>query len=128
MTENTSQFSDTQKLNEILRRLEVSPEASLHNIEVLNERILGDVIDIRKKVDRLEISVIIGNGEPPLKEQVHGLHREIKNTTFKLDCHIDEDKKRIERTVSLWEKIALEFLRILPGLLLAYLLVTFGLK
>ena len=75
MTEPASTNSTTQKLNEILRRLEGGPEASLHNIKVLTEKILDDVETIGKKVDRLEVSVIIGNGEPPLKEQVHELQR-----------------------------------------------------
>jgi len=128
VAEPSMRDNTTQKLNEILRRLEGSPEESLRNIEVLNEKILDDVKDIKGRVKSLEISVIIGNGELPLKEQVHGLQRDVQANTTSLNHHIAEDKKRDEKLSTNWEKLGFEFLRILPGLILAYLLVTFGWK
>ena len=71
--EPASRGIQTQKLDEILRRLEGAPEQSLHNIEVITEKILDDVTEIKDKVKKLEQVVIVGNGEPPLKEQVHHL-------------------------------------------------------
>ena len=127
MAESSSQ-SNTQKLNEILRRLEGGPEASLHNIEVVTEKILGDVTEIKAEVKKLKMVVVEGNGEPSLKEQVHHLRRDVTANTDELKCHLEDDKKRVDKTHTLWEKVGFEFLRILPGLLLAYLLITFGWK
>ena len=127
MAEATS-ATNAKKLDEILKRLGGSPEDSLHNIEVLNEKILGDVIDIKDRVKRLEINVILGYGEPPLKEQVHSLRRDLEENNEIIKQHLEDDKKRVEKTSTLWEKVGFEFLRILPGLLLAYLLITLRLK
>src|SRR3972149_921506 len=103
----TSQVTNNDKLDQILKRLEKPHE--LHNLEVLTEKILSDVIDIKGRVKNLEINVLIGNGEPPLKEQVHNLQRDVKDNTAMIDCHIEEDKARAEKHGMRWEKVFFEF-------------------
>jgi len=68
---------NTEKLDEILRRLEGAPEQSLHNIEVLTEKILGDVTEIKNKIKKLDEVVITGNGKEPLVQRVHDIEEEI---------------------------------------------------
>src|SRR3989337_540648 len=73
-----SQERNTQKLDEILRRLGGSPAASLPKLEVLTEKILGDVTEIKNKIKKLDEVVITGNGKEPLVQRVHDIEEEIE--------------------------------------------------
>ena len=67
-----SQPTTTKKLDEILRRLDKQPDVDdWHEMATVLSEVSSTVKVIVKKVDKLDMVVITGNGKPPLNQRVH---------------------------------------------------------